>query len=63
MVNLEGAGIKRPSPPTAQDAFERVRLVGLKVSCGGIGVVWQAIIVTALSLSLRDKKDRENEKY
>ena len=30
MVNLEGAGIKR-RPPTAQDAFERVRLVGSKV--------------------------------
>ena len=29
MVNIEGAGIKRPPPPTAQDAFERVRLVGL----------------------------------
>ena len=28
MVNLEGAGIKRP-PPVAQDAFERVWLVGL----------------------------------
>ena len=28
MVNLEGAGIKHP-PPMAQDAFERVRLVGL----------------------------------
>ena len=28
MVNLEGVGIKRPPPLTAQDAFERVRLVG-----------------------------------
>ena len=28
MVNLEGAGIKHP-PPVAQDAFERVWLVGL----------------------------------
>ena len=27
---FRGAGIKRP-PPTAQDAFERVRLVGLRL--------------------------------
>ena len=35
MVNLEGAGIKRP-PPMAQDAFERVRLVGLIGGNNGI---------------------------
>ena len=28
---FRGAGIKRP-PPTARDAFERVRLVGLSMS-------------------------------
>ena len=31
MVNLEGAGINAP-PPMAQDAFERVWLVGLNMS-------------------------------
>ena len=29
MVNLEGVGTKCPPPPTAQDAFKMVQLVGL----------------------------------
>ena len=30
LVDLEGSGKKRPLPPMARDAFETVRLLGLK---------------------------------
>ena len=50
MVNLEGAGIKRLPPPVAQDAFERVWLVGLIV---------QSYMPYSIGLSL----DAEGIKY